>query len=113
MDGLSVALRCFHKEVMKGVFVADKWLSFHRRLVMQSVRSLTVGYRSRRSSVCVQSIDRHGDVVRENGKSVYRSCTLLRISGNWLSEAGFKEGDKVRVEVSKGQLVIKLEGGTP
>ena len=78
---------------------------------MQSVRSLTVGYRSRRSSVCVQRVDKSGDVVRENGKSVYRSYPMLMLSGHWLAEAGFEMGAKVEVEVSKGQLVIKLKGG--
>ena len=79
---------------------------------MQSVRCLTVGYRSRRSRVRVQRVDKSGDVVRENGKSVYRSYPMLMLSGNWLAEAGFGEGDKVRVEVSEGRLVITLEGGS-
>ena len=78
---------------------------------MQS-RFLTVGYLSRRFRACLERRDKRGDVVRENGKSVYRSCPLLRLSGNWLAEAGFEVGDKVKVEVSKGQLVITLKGGS-
>ena len=78
---------------------------------MQS-RCLTVGYRSRQSSVRLKRLDKYGNVVCENGKSVYRSYPLLQLSGAWLAEAGFEMGDKVKVEVSKGQLVIKLEGGS-
>ena len=76
-------------------------------------RFLTVGYLSRRFRARLERRDKRGDVVRENGKSVYRSCPLLRLSGNWLAEAGFEVGDKVQVEVSEGRLVITLkEGGS-
>ena len=77
-------------------------------------RFLTVGYLSRRFRAIVwKGVISSGDVVRENGKSAYRSCPLLRLSGNWLAEAGFEVGDKVQVEVSEGRLVITLkEGGS-
>lgn len=79
---------------------------------MQSVRSLTVGRLSRRTYIDFSRRDMCGDVVYDKMKSVDCSCPLLRLSGNWLGEAGFKEGDKVQVEVSKGQLVITLKGGS-
>ena len=78
---------------------------------MQS-RCLTVGRRSRRSYIGLLSRDMYGDVVCDKMKSVDRSCPLLRLSGHWLAEAGFEMGAKVKVEVSKGQLVITLEGGS-
>ena len=77
---------------------------------MQSVRRLTVGRVSRRVYIDLPTRDRYGDVVYDKMKSVDMSCPLLRLSGNWLAEAGFTEGDKVQVEVSKGQLVITLKG---
>ena len=78
---------------------------------MQSVRSLTVGRLSRRCYIDLSTRDLSGDVVYDKMKSVDCSCPLLRLSGHWLAEAGFEIGDKVKVEVSKGQLVIKLKGG--
>ena len=42
-----------------------------------------------------------GDIYR-NGKSV----PLLRISGLWLEELGFKTGDFVRIKCEDGQLII-------
>ena len=80
---------------------------------MQSVRSLTVGRLSRRTYIDLSRRDINGDVVYDKMKCVDCSCPLLRLSGHWLAEAGFGEGDKVQVEVSKGQLVIKLKGGSP
>ncbi len=44
-----------------------------------------------------------GDVYR-NGKSV----PMLRVSGMWLEELGFKTGDFVRIKCEDGQLVISL-----
>ncbi len=44
-----------------------------------------------------------GDVYR-NGKSV----PMLRVSGMWLEELGFKSGDFVRIKCEDGQLVISL-----
>lgn len=79
---------------------------------MQSVRSLTVGRRSRRCYIDLSTRDLYGDVVYDKMKSVDCSCPLIRLSGHWLGEAGFQEGDKVQVEVSKGQLVITLKGGS-
>ncbi len=79
---------------------------------MQSVRSLTVGRLSRRCYIDLSRRDIYGDVVYDKMKSVDCSCPLLRLSGHWLAEAGFQEGDKVQVEVSKGQLVITLKGGS-
>lgn len=46
-----------------------------------------------------------GDVYR-NGKSV----PMLRVSGMWLEELGFKSGDFVRIKCEDGQLVISLNG---
>ena len=80
---------------------------------MQSVRCLTVGRRSRRCYIDLSTRDMSGNVVYDKMKSVDNSCPLLRLSGNWLTEAGFEMGDKVKVEVSKGQLVIKLKGESP
>lgn len=80
---------------------------------MQSVRSLTVGRLSRRTYIDLSRRDIYRDVVYDKMKSVDCSCPLLRLSGHWLAEAGFQEGDKVKVEVLKGQLVITLKGGTP
>lgn len=69
-------LRCRFWEVRKGVFVADKWLSFHRRLVMQSVRSLTVGRLSRRTYIDLSRRDMHGDIVYDKKKAVDCSCAF-------------------------------------
>lgn len=44
-----------------------------------------------------------GDIYR-NGKSV----PMLRISGLWLEELGFKIGDFVRIKCEDGQLIISL-----
>ena len=44
-----------------------------------------------------------GDIYR-NGKSV----PMLRISGLWLEELGFKPGDFVRIKCEDGQLIINL-----
>jgi formylmethanofuran dehydrogenase subunit D len=33
-------------------------------------------------------------------------ASRLRIQGNWLREAGFNPGDKVKVEVDQGKLTI-------
>ncbi len=44
-----------------------------------------------------------GDVYR-NGKSV----PMLRVSGMWLEELGFKSGDFVRIKCEEGQLIISL-----
>lgn len=41
-----------------------------------------------------------GDVYR-NGKSV----PMLRVSGLWLEELGFKTGDFVRIKCEDGQLI--------
>ena len=79
---------------------------------MQSVRSLTVGRLSRRCYIDLSTRDMYGDVVYDKMKAVDCSCPLLRLSGHWLAEAGFEMGAKVKVEVSKGQLVIKLKGGS-
>ena len=44
-----------------------------------------------------------GDVYR-NGRSV----PMLRVSGMWLEELGFKTGDFVRIKCEDGQLIISL-----
>ena len=44
-----------------------------------------------------------GDIYR-NGKSV----PMLRVSGLWLEELGFKTGDFVRIKCENGQLIISL-----
>lgn len=44
-----------------------------------------------------------GDVYK-NGKSV----PMLRVSGMWLEELGFKSGDFVRIKCEDGQLIISL-----
>ena len=44
-----------------------------------------------------------GDIYR-NGKSV----SMLRVSGLWLEELGFKTGDFVRIKCEDGQLIITL-----
>ena len=44
-----------------------------------------------------------GDIYR-NGKSV----PMLRVSGLWLEELGFKTGDFVRIKCEDGQLLISL-----
>lgn len=44
-----------------------------------------------------------GDIYR-NGKSV----PMLRVSGLWLEELGFKSGDFVRIKCEDGQLIISL-----
>lgn len=44
-----------------------------------------------------------GDIYR-NGKRV----PMLRVSGLWLEELGFKNGDFVRIKCEDGQLIISL-----
>ena len=44
-----------------------------------------------------------GDVYR-NGKSV----PMLRVSGLWLEELGFKTGNFVRIKCEDGQLIISM-----
>lgn len=44
-----------------------------------------------------------GDVCR-NGKSV----PMLRVSGLWLEELGFKTGNFVRIKCEDGQLIISM-----
>lgn len=44
-----------------------------------------------------------GDIYR-NGKSV----PMIRVSGMWLEELGFKTGDFVRIKCEDGQLIIIL-----
>ena len=44
-----------------------------------------------------------GDIYR-NGKSI----PILRVSGLWLEELGFKTGDFVRIKCKDGQLIISL-----
>lgn len=44
-----------------------------------------------------------GDIYR-NGKSV----PMLRVSGLWLEELGFKTGDFVKIKCEDGQLIISL-----
>ena len=44
-----------------------------------------------------------GDIYR-NSKSV----PMLRVSGLWLEELGFKSGDFVRIKCEDGQLIISL-----
>lgn len=78
---------------------------------MQTSRRLTVGYTTRRTQARLQVRDPRGNLVRENIKPVYSASPILKLSGNWLAEAGFHVGDIIRVEVSRGQLVITKEGG--
>ena len=77
---------------------------------MQS-RRITVGYKSRRTQVRLQTRDADGVLVKETRQPVYGACPMLRLSGDWLTEAGFHAGDIVRVEISRGQLIIHTEGG--
>ena len=43
-----------------------------------------------------------GEIYRGNNKVV----PMLRISGMWLEELGFKSGDYVRVKCENGQIII-------
>lgn len=43
-----------------------------------------------------------GEIYRGNNKVV----PMLRISGLWLEELGFKSGDFVRVKCENGQIII-------
>lgn len=36
---------------------------------------------------------------------------FLRLTGRWLAQAGFDIGDRVRVEVAQGRLVLTLDEG--
>lgn len=80
---------------------------------MQTTRRLTVGFTTRRSKMRITRRDVRGNIVRETVKPVYSACPTLKISGDWLAEAGFHVGDIVRVEISRGQLVIRIEGSQP
>lgn len=35
-----------------------------------------------------------------------RHFSIIRLKGNWLMSAGFKPGQKVKVEVEAGRLII-------
>ena len=78
---------------------------------MQSFRRIKIGSITRRGSSRLAVRDAYGVLVREKVKPVYTTCPRLRLAGAWLIEAGFRSGDRVRVEVSKGRLVITQEGG--
>ena len=42
---------------------------------------------------------------------IYKNCKsvpMLRVSGLWLEELGFKTGDFVRIKCENGQLIISL-----
>jgi Toxin SymE, type I toxin-antitoxin system len=42
-----------------------------------------------------------------------KAVPCLRIAGKWLRTAGFEDGMKVRIEVSKGRLVIEPCSSSP
>ncbi len=40
----------------------------------------------------------------------YESIPNIRLTGKWLEEAGFQEGDTIQVEiVQKGKLVLNID----
>jgi len=78
---------------------------------MQSFRRIKIGSITRRGSSRMDVRDAHGVLIRERVKPVYTACPLLRLAGAWLIEAGFRSGDRVRVEVSERRPVITQEGG--
>lgn len=50
-------------------------------------------------------------IQRSYSKCFYRSgksVSMIRVSGLWLEELGFKIGDCVRIKCDNGQLVISL-----
>ena len=78
---------------------------------MQSVRRIKVSYVTRRTKLFMEVRDGSGMLVREKVKPVFSACPSLRLTGAWMAEAGFRPGDRVRVDVSEGRLVITQEGG--
>jgi hypothetical protein len=49
----------------------------------------------------IQSDVRHGITYS------FKEISVLRLTGLWLMEAGFKPGQKVQVEVKRHRLIIK------
>jgi hypothetical protein len=52
---------------------------------------------------------------RTRGFGVFRTTErfrfpMLRLSGNWLEDAGFRTGDPIAVEVQDGRLIIEAVG---
>ena len=77
---------------------------------MQQLRRITVGYATRSSRLAMEVRDAQGEVTGEKVRRVIRTCPFLRLCGDWLAQAGFREGDPVKVEVSERCLVITKEG---
>ena len=46
------------------------------------------------------------EMVRALKRNRRSRCSLIRLKGKWLTSAGFKPGQKVRVEVEQGRLII-------
>ena len=59
-------------------------------------RRLTVGYH-------------HYDIYGEFGWIGSRAVPKLRMSGNWLRQAGFEVGQRVNVHVAERRIIISLE----
>ena len=79
---------------------------------MQQFRRIKVGYATRSGQQVLQVRNARGGVTGEKVRTVFTSCPVpAALRGDWLSQAGFGSGDRVRVEVSDGRLVISREGG--
>ena len=78
---------------------------------MQQVRRIKVGYTTRSGKLTMEVRDACGELIREKVRTILRTRPFLRLCGDWLARAGFNSGDRVRVEVSEGRLVITREGG--
>ena len=70
-----------------------------RKASLPKSRHLTVGYQVYES--------RHKDMGRRYRQ---RQVPFLRLSGDWLSEVGFRVGRKARVQVTDQGIVIWPEG---
>ena len=78
---------------------------------MEQVRRIKVGYGTRRGQLPMEVRDGRGDLTEVRVRPVYRTFPSLRLSGDWMADAGFGVGDRVSVAVSDGCLVVTQEGG--
>ena len=78
---------------------------------MQQVRRIKVGYATRQGRLPMEVRDVRGEVTEAHVRTVYLAVPSLRLSGDWMADAGFDVGDRVSVAVSEECLMVTQEGG--
>lgn len=49
------------------------------------------------------------DRTQRNGYRAQAVVPYLRVQGQWMEQAGFHVGDRVRVQVEQGRLILTVE----